>query len=50
MFVGSKVGEGFACDITAIAFEAIVDGVRLEKKYVAKCAPVGSKNELLRKV
>ncbi len=47
---GSKKGDGFMCLITAIDFEATVDGEKLRKSYIAKYAPEGHGAEMLKQV
>ncbi len=47
---GSKKGDGFVCDIAAVQFRASFDGQHLEKNYIAKYAPEGRRDELIRQV
>ena len=47
---GSKKGDGFMCLITAVDFEATVEGEKLKKSYIAKYAPDGHQAEMLQKV
>ncbi len=47
---GSKKGDGFACDIAAVQFEATFNGQKLEKNYIAKYAPNGHRGEMLKLV
>ncbi len=45
---GSKKGDGFACEIAAVQFEATFNGQKLEKNYIAKYAPDGHRGEMLK--
>jgi len=47
---GSKVGEGFVCEIAAIRFNTIFKGEKIEKNYIAKYAPDGPKGDFIREV
>ena len=47
---GSKKGDGFACDIAAVQFQATFEGKKIEKNYIAKYAPEGNRGQLLKVV
>ena len=47
---GSKKGDGFVCDIAAVQFRASFDGRHVEKSYIAKYAPEGRRDEMVRQV
>ena len=47
---GSKKGDGFACDIAAVQFKAIFEGKEIKKNYIAKFAPDGPREEMLKQV
>ena len=47
---GSKKGDGFACQIAAVQFQAKVDGKSIDKSYIAKYGPEGNRGEILTKV
>jgi hypothetical protein len=47
---GSKKGDGFACDIAAVEFQATFEGKKIEKNYIAKYAPEGNRGQLLKVV
>ena len=50
MISGSKIGEGFVCDIAAIDVDAVVAGEQVRKQFIAKFAPDGPKGEFIRAV
>ena len=47
---GSKVGDGFVCEIKAVSFTAIINGEKIEKNYIAKYAPEGPQGDFVREV
>ena len=47
---GSKKGDGFACEIAAVQFTAIINGNPEENNYIAKYAPGGARGEMLKMV
>ena len=47
---GSKMGEGFVCDIAAVDFDAVIDCQKFEKSYIAKFAPEGPKGIFIKEV
>jgi hypothetical protein len=47
---GSKLGEGFLCEIVAVQFLATFNHKTLEKNYIAKYAPEGTRGTYLREV
>jgi len=47
---GSKKGDGFACDILAIQFNATINGQKIEINYIAKYTPDGPRREMLKQV
>ena len=49
MISGSKIGEGFVCDIAAID-AVVVTGEQVRKQFIAKFAPDGPKGEFIRAV
>ena len=44
------MGEGFVCDIAAVDFDAVIDGQKFEKSYIAKFAPEGPKGIFIKEV
>ena len=50
MSQGSKMGEGFVCDIAAVDFDAVIDCQKIEKSYIAKFAPEGPKGIFIKEV
>ena len=47
---GSKKGDGFACEIAAVEFQAVIDGKTFNKNYIAKYAPEGHRGAMLKEV
>ena len=47
---GSKVGEGFVCEIKSVQFIAVFNGEKIKKNYIAKYAPEGQQGDFVREV
>jgi hypothetical protein len=47
---GSKLGEGFLAEIVAVHFDATFNKKTLEKNYIAKFAPGGTRGAYLKEV
>jgi hypothetical protein len=47
---GSKMGEGFACEIAAVQFTAKFGDQQLTKNYIAKFTPQGPSGSYVREV
>ena len=47
---GSKLGEGFLCEIVAVQFHATFHNKTFEKNYIAKFAPDGTRGAYLKDV
>ena len=47
---GSKLGEGFACEIAAVQFTAEFGDQKLVKNYIAKFTPQGPGGSFVREV
>jgi len=50
MSVGSKKGDGYCCDITAINFQAKFNGETHQKDYIAKYILPGPKADMIKQV
>ena len=47
---GSRLGEGFLSEVIAVHFDATINNKTLEKNYIAKFAPEGTRGAHLKEV